>query len=170
MARTRSLGDRVLVVDPSLNRRLPATVSALTGVDSTGAPAATACTVNVFDPRSNPNRAVAGVTQNTDGTTAGTWDFAAESGLKLSSGTAVAGASGTINAPSGKFILASGGSAYTLTNSFISATSIVDVTVETAGTTAIVRTVVPASGSCVVTLSGAVGADTTISFNVVNGN
>lgn len=171
MARTRSTGDVVLRVDPTLKSRVPGVVSATTGVDSDGVASATGSTIFQFDPRGPMDKAIEGSTQNTNGTTAGTWDFAALSGLKLATTTTVAASTaGTVNLPAGKVILSSGAAAYTLTNSFISTTSIVLVRNETSGDTVNLLSVVPGSGSCVITLSGNVGADTTLAFVVINGN
>lgn len=171
MARTRIVGDKVLFVDPTLVRRIPGVVAAATGVTAGNVASATGATVYVSDPRSPWDKAIEGSIQNTDGATASTWDFAALSGLKMDTGaTIAAAAAGELNKPAGKFIVASGGATYTLTNSFISATSIVFARIETAGDTVNVLSVVPGAGSAVFTLSGAVAADTTISFFVVNGN
>ncbi len=169
MARLRVLGDRVLRVAEGLKVRVPGVVTATTGVDSLGAPSSTGATVNVYDPRSPADKARPGTIQNTDGATAGTWNFTALSGLKLdTAATVAAGIAGTVDKPAGKVILQSGSAAYTLTNSWISTTSIVLVRVMTSGDTVNLLSVVPGDGSCVITLSGTVGADTTLGFLVVN--
>lgn len=172
MPRTAAKGDVVLRVSEDLKVRVPGVVVALTGVDSAAVAAATGASIYLHDPRSNwIDRVVEGSTQNVDGTTAATWNFAALSGLKLATTTTIAAAtSGEMNLPAGKFILSSGAAAYTLTNNLITATSIVLARVETAGDTVNMLSVVPGAGSAVFTLSGNVGADTTISFTVFNGN
>ncbi len=170
MARTRVVGDKVLRVASGLGRRVPGVVTKATGVDSAGAASATGCTINVFDQRSPLDKARPGSVKNTDGTTLETWDFAADSGLKFGTAATVAAAtSGTVDASCGKFIIASGSATYTLSNSYISgATSLVFRTNETSGDTVTVLSVVPTAGQAVFTMSAAVGADTTISFLVVN--
>lgn len=171
MARTRVLGDDVLRVSSTLVQRVPGVVTATTGVDNTGAASATGATVNVFDPRSPAKYARPGSIQNTDGATVDTWDFTAMSGVKLSTATTLtANTAGTMSKPAGKFILTSGNAAYTLTNTFVSPTSVVDVQMETSGDTVNIKSVVPGTGSFVLTMSGNVAADSTFSFVVINGN
>lgn len=160
MARTANVGDKVLLVTDI--GQVPAVVTVVK---------ATAGTVDlaVQDPRSPARIAVQNSLQNTDGSTASTWDFAASSGVKLTAGTAVAGTTGTISAPSGQFILSSGSSAYTLTNTFVGTASIVRVVKQTAeGSNRTILSVVPTANTVTVTLSGTVGADTTLGFYVVN--
>ncbi len=159
MARVASPGDQVLYV--SANGRVPATViNSLAGA---------LCDLAVQSPGSPWNATVSGSVQNTDGTTAGTWDFAANSGLKLDSGTATAGTTGTISKASGQFILSSGQTTYTLTNTLIATTSIVLVVKQTAeGSSRNILSAVPTANTLTVTMSGTVGANTTFGFLVVN--
>jgi hypothetical protein len=163
VARTANPGDQVLYVYQG--RRVPATVLNTTG--ATGY-----ADLSMQHPGSPWFATVLASVQNTDGTTEGTWDFAPLSGLKLDyAADAVAGDAATINKPSGRFVKDTSGTSFTLTNSFISATSQVRVVKETVeANNATVLTVVPASGSCVITLAAAPAANCTYSFYVVNGN
>lgn len=165
MARTRLVGDQVLRVNDQ-GYPVPGLVSATTGI-----PSATGCTVNVFDYRSPADHARPSSVQNTDGVTQTSWDFVAWSGLKLLRDADIAAAtSGTSNKPAGKFILSSSGTAFTLTNSLITSTSIVYGRDETSGDTVTLLSIVPTAGQAVFTFSGAVAADTTVSWTVFNGN
>lgn len=161
MARTALPGDQVLYVKAA-GVRVPATVLATVGAAGTA-------NLSLQDPGSPWDATVLSSAQNTNGTTVGTWDFAPLSGLKLDVGTAVAGTTGTISKSSGQFILSSGQSVYTLTNTFVTTTSIVFVVKQTAeGSSRTILSVVPTANTVTVTMSGTVGANTTFGFVVVN--
>lgn len=165
MARTRIVGDPVLRVN-DLGQPVPGVVSAATGI-----PSSTGCTVSALDPRAPANRSRVSSVQNADGATPDTWDFVAWSGLKLSrDATASSAISGTSNKPCGKFILTSGSSSYTLANTFIAATSIVVATCETAGILVPFKQITLSAGHAIFTFTSTVGANTTVSWVVFNGN
>lgn len=162
MARTPNPGDQVLFVS-STGQLVPATVIVVK--------AGSTATVDLAlqSPGSPWNATVENSVQNTDGTTAATWNYAPFSGLKLDSGTATAGTTGTISKSSGQFILSSGQTVYTLTNTLVTTTSIVRVVKQTAeGSSRNILSVVPTANTVTVTMSGTVGADTTFGFYVVN--
>lgn len=73
----------------------------------------------------------------------------------------------TINQPAGRVNIAASGTTVTVTNSLVTANSIVLVVVATADATATVKSVVPGAGSFVIT-SAAVTAETAFSFLVVS--
>ena len=73
----------------------------------------------------------------------------------------------TINKPAGRVNIAASGTTVTVTNSLVSANSIVLVVVATADATATVKSVVPGAGSFVIT-SAAVTAETAFSFLVIS--
>lgn len=79
-----------------------------------------------------------------------------------------AGTSATANNASGRNVLSSGSTTYTITNSLVSTSSIILVTVNSTGqaTSSTVRAV-PAAGSFTVVFSSAVTADTTFSWLVL---
>ncbi len=161
MARTASPGDSVLYVVSS-GVRVPAIVTATVGATGTA-------NLALQSPNSPWNASVEASAQNTDGTTVGTWNFAPLSGVKLGTGTATAGTTGTISAATGQFILSSGQTTYTLTNTTITTTSIVFVVKQTAeGSSRTILSAVPTSNTLTVVMSGTVGADTTFGFLVVN--
>lgn len=160
MARTALPGDQILFVQNG--RRIPGTVIATVGA---------AGTANLYlqSPDSPWNATILAAAQNTNGTTEGTWDFAPLSGVKLDVGTATVGTTGTISKSSGQFILSSGQSVYTLTNTLVTTTSIVFVVKQTAeGSSRTILSVVPTANTVTVTMSGTVGANTTFGFLVVN--
>jgi len=74
----------------------------------------------------------------------------------------------TINQPSGTVNMAAGGTTLTVTNSTVTTSSLVFATVRTNDATAIIKNVVPGSGSFVITLSAAATAETSIGFFVIN--
>lgn len=74
----------------------------------------------------------------------------------------------TINKPSGTVNIAAAGSTVTVTNSLCTATSIVLATVRTNDTTALIKNVVPGSGSFVITMNANVTAETSIGFLIIN--
>lgn len=84
-----------------------------------------------------------------------------------SSSSSTPGNSAIINKPTGSFIAASGTTSFTLTNSLISASSIVIVTIQQNDATAVVKNVVPTGGSCVINLT-APSADTKMGFILLN--
>lgn len=91
------------------------------------------------------------------------------SDLQVNLGDAGAAAtSGTVNKIAGTFTLSSGSSSYTLTNSFIAATSLLFVTCVSGAVAQSVYSFIPGSGSAVLTLSGNAGANAKFAFLVVN--
>lgn len=74
----------------------------------------------------------------------------------------------TINKPAGSVNIAATGTTVTVTNSFVTANSIIHCVVMTNDTTALIKNVVPASGSFVITMNAAVTAETKIGFIVYN--
>lgn len=74
----------------------------------------------------------------------------------------------TINLPSGTVNIAAAGTTVTVTNSLVTASSIVLAVVRTNDATAIIKNVVPGSGSFVITMDAAVTAETSIGFVVFN--
>lgn len=74
----------------------------------------------------------------------------------------------TINKISGTVNFAAAATAITVTNSLVSATSIVMAVVRTNDTTSVIKNVVPASGSFVITLNAAATAETSVGFFVIN--
>lgn len=74
----------------------------------------------------------------------------------------------TINKPSGTVNFAASASTLTVTNSLVSADSIVLAVVRTDDTTATIKNVVPSSGSFVIKLSAAATAETSVGFLVIN--
>ena len=74
----------------------------------------------------------------------------------------------TINKPSGTVNVAATGTAVTVTNSTVSATSIVTAIARTNDTTCYVKNVVPGSGTFTINLTGACAAETSFGFVVVN--
>ena len=88
-------------------------------------------------------------------------------------GTVSADSSGTpgnqtANTPSGRCSIAAAGTTVTVTNSFVTAASRIFAEVGTNDTTALIKNVVPGSGSFVVTLNAAATATTNINWFVVN--
>jgi len=74
----------------------------------------------------------------------------------------------TIDKPSGRVNIAAAGTAITVTNSLVTASSRVFAVVSTNDSTAIVKNVVPGAGSFVITLNAAATAQTSIDFLVVS--
>jgi hypothetical protein len=73
-----------------------------------------------------------------------------------------------INKPSGTVNIAAAGTTVTVTNSLVTTSSIVFAVVRTNDTTAVIKNVVPGSGSFVINLSAAATAETSIGFFVIN--
>lgn len=74
----------------------------------------------------------------------------------------------TINKPSGTVNIAATGTSITVTNSLCTTSSIVLTSVLTNDTTALIKNVVPGSGSFVITMNAAVTAETAIGFFIMN--
>jgi len=105
--------------------------------------------------------------------TAGTYDIGqASTGWKrlyLDSGIdTTAGDTATINKATGRFRKDTTGTTFTLTNSYITANSIVLLTFVSADATATSMAVAAAAGSCVVTFNAAPTANCDVNFLVVN--
>lgn len=73
-----------------------------------------------------------------------------------------------INEPTGTVNFAAAATAITVTNSLVSATSIVLAVVRTNDSTAIIKNVVPGAGSFIITLNAAATAETSVGFVVFN--
>jgi len=74
----------------------------------------------------------------------------------------------TINKPSGTVNIAAAGTTVTVTNSLVSASSIVYAVIRTNDATATIKNVVPAAGSFVINLGASATAETSIGFFVIN--
>lgn len=74
----------------------------------------------------------------------------------------------TINKISGTVNFAATATTLTVTNSFVTTSSLVFCTIRTNDATAIIKNVVPGSGSFVITLNAAATAETSVGFFVVN--
>lgn len=74
----------------------------------------------------------------------------------------------TINLMSGTVNIAAAGTTVTVTNSFVTANSIVFAVIRTNDSTALLKNVVPAAGSFVINLNAAATAETSIGFLVTN--
>ncbi|MFT3704623.1 MAG: hypothetical protein QM802_19820 [Agriterribacter sp.] len=74
----------------------------------------------------------------------------------------------TINRPSGTVNIAASGTSVTVTNSEVTTSSIIYAVIRTADATAWIKSVVPSSGSFVITLGAAATAETSIGFIVYN--
>lgn len=74
----------------------------------------------------------------------------------------------TINKISGTVNIAAAGTTVTVTNSLVTTSSIVFAVVRTNDTTALIKNVVPGSGSFVINMNAAVTAETSIGFFVIN--
>ena len=122
---------------------------------------------------------------NTAGSESGDMIFSTQSGgtamtekMRITSGggitlTATNTASGTtgnqtINKPSGTVNIAAAGTTVTVTNSLVTASSIVFAVIRTNDATATIKNVVPAAGSFVINLGAATTAETSIGFFVIN--
>jgi hypothetical protein len=90
--------------------------------------------------------------------------------LRSSQTLTTAGTTGdvTIERPSGSARIAAGGTSVTVTNSLVTATSIIQAVCSTNDTTAYVKNVVASSGSFAITLGAAATAETEIRFVVIN--
>lgn len=74
----------------------------------------------------------------------------------------------TINRGSGKVNFAAAASSLVVTNSLVTAASIIIATVLTNDSTAIIKNVVPGSGSFTIRLNAAATAETAVGFLVIN--
>lgn len=74
----------------------------------------------------------------------------------------------TINKASGTVNFAAAATSLTVTNSLVTANSIVFAVVRTNDATAVIKNVVPSSGSFVITLNAAATAETSVGFFVIN--
>lgn len=74
----------------------------------------------------------------------------------------------TINKPTGTVNFAAGASSLVVTNSLVSTASIVLAVIRTNDTTALIKNVVPASGSFTITLNATASAETSVGFIVHN--
>lgn len=90
--------------------------------------------------------------------------------IQLPSTVTTTGTTGnqTINKPSGTVNIAAAGTTVTVTNSLVTASSIVMAILRTNDTTATIKNVVPASGSFVVNLGAAATAEVSVGFMVIN--
>jgi len=84
--------------------------------------------------------------------------------------TTTAGTTGavTINKPTGTVNFAAGATAITVTNSLVTTGSYVFATIRTNDATALIKNVVPASGSFTINLNAAATAETSVAFYVIN--
>jgi len=91
-------------------------------------------------------------------------------GITLTATNTVSGTTGnqTINKPSGTVNIAAAGTTVTVTNSLVTASSIVFAVIRTNDATATIKNVVPAAGSFVINLGAATTAETSIGFFVIN--
>lgn len=99
-----------------------------------------------------------------------TMTLAAATGMSVTKTVTAGGTTGnqTINKMAGTVNIATAGTTVTVTNSLVSATSIVFAVVRTNDGTATIKNVVPGSGSFVITLTAGATAETSIGFFVVN--
>jgi hypothetical protein len=91
-------------------------------------------------------------------------------GLTLNATNTATGTTGnqTINKASGTVNIAAAGTTVTVTNSLVTASSIVFAVIRTDDATATIKNVVPAAGSFVINLGAATTAETSIGFFVIN--
>lgn len=91
-------------------------------------------------------------------------------GLTINATNTAAGTTGnqTINKASGTVNIAAAGTTVTVTNSLVTASSIVFAVIRTNDATATIKNVVPASGSFTINLNAATTAETSIGFFVIN--
>jgi len=91
-------------------------------------------------------------------------------GLTINSTNTASGTTGnqTINKASGTVNIAASGTTVTVTNSLVTATSIVYAVIRTNDATATIKNVVPAAGSFVINLGAAATAEVSIGFFVIN--
>ena len=90
--------------------------------------------------------------------------------IQFPSTNTAAGTTGnqTINKTSGTVNIAAAGTTVTVTNSLVTTSSIVFATIRTNDATAVIKNVVPASGSFTINLNAATTAETSIGFFVIN--
>lgn len=121
--------------------------------------AATSQSADVLDIRSN------GSTSGAD-----LLAFGPTGKLTLSHTNTTTGTTGaqTINKASGTVNIAASGTSVVVTNSLVTATSIVFAVLRTADATATIKNVVPAAGSFTITLGAAATAEVSIGFFVIN--
>jgi hypothetical protein len=74
----------------------------------------------------------------------------------------------TINKPTGTVNFAAGASSLVVTNSLVTTSSIVFAVIRTNDATALIKNVVPASGSFTITLNANATAETSVGFMVIN--
>ena len=91
-------------------------------------------------------------------------------GITYTATNTAAGTTGnqTINKPSGTVNIAAAGTSITVTNSLVTTSSIVFATIRTNDATAVIKNVVPSSGSFTINLNAAATAETSIGFFVIN--
>lgn len=91
-------------------------------------------------------------------------------GITLTATNTAAGTTGnqTINKASGTVNIAAAGTTVTVTNSLVTASSIVFAVIRTNDATAVIKNVVPGAGSFVINLNAATTAETSIGFFVIN--
>jgi len=91
-------------------------------------------------------------------------------GLTINATNTATGTTGnqTINKASGTVNIAAAGTTVTVTNSLVTASSIVYAVIRTNDATATIKNVVPAAGSFVINLNAATTAETSIGFFVIN--
>jgi hypothetical protein len=91
-------------------------------------------------------------------------------GLTINATNTASGTTGnqTINKASGTVNIAAAGTTVTVTNSLVTASSIVYAVIRTNDATATIKNVVPAAGSFVINLGAAATAETSIGFFVIN--
>ena len=124
-------------------------------------------------------------TNNTAGSEAGDLTFLTQSGgtamsekmritgaggLTINATNTASGTTGnqTINKASGTVNIAAAGTTVTVTNSLVTASSIVFAVIRTNDATATIKNVVPGAGSFVINLNAATTAETSIGFFVIN--
>ena len=109
-------------------------------------------------------------TLNTNDTYNGSEYFSFGNQIILPATNTAAGTTGnqTINKASGTVNIAPGGTTVTVTNSLVSANSIVIATLRTNDATAYVKNVVPAAGSFTINLGAAATGEVNIGFVVFN--
>ena len=91
-------------------------------------------------------------------------------GLTINATNTATGTTGnqTINKASGTVNIAAAGTTVTVTNSLVTASSIVFAVIRTNDATAVIKNVVPGAGSFVINLNAATTAETSIGFFVIN--
>lgn len=87
--------------------------------------------------------------------------------LATNTATGTTGAQ-TINKPSGTVNIAAAGTSLVVTNSLCTTSSIVLATIRTNDSTAVIKNVVPGSGSFTITLNAAATAETSVGFLIIN--